>query len=116
MQASAARPCGSRRVRGILTKPGFGLAWRPEQMRRATATFDAAISAAPWQISLALVQGFLGNARKGRKGAAAQTRPNDIARPNTALPGESESPKSTHMDHKKTRLETTTRKDRNRVR
>src|SRR3546814_12345489 len=77
MQASAARPCGSRRVRGILTKPGFGLAWRPEQMRRATATFDAAISAATWQISLALVQGFLGNARDGRKGAAAPTSTND---------------------------------------
>src|SRR3546814_8774567 len=106
MQASAARPCGSRRVRGILTKPGFGLAWRPEQMRRATATFDAAISAATWQISLALVQGFLGNARKGRKGAAAQTSTNDSARPNTALPGESESLKSSNMaqDRKNTRL------------
>src|SRR3546814_4469611 len=77
MQASAARPCGSRRARGILTKPGFGLAWRPAQMRRATATFDAAISAATWQISLALVQGFLGNARKGRKGAADQTSKKD---------------------------------------
>src|SRR3546814_16766537 len=96
MQASAARPCGSRRVRGILTKPGFGLAWRPEQMRRATATFDAAISAATWQISLALVQGFLGNARKGRKGAAAQTSPNENARPNTATPGARETPKNSH--------------------
>src|SRR3546814_18964471 len=85
----------------MLTKPGFGRAWRPGQMRRATATFYAAISAATWQISLARVQGFLGNARKGRKGAAAQTSTNDSARPNAALPGENESLKRSHRSEER---------------